>query len=270
MRITRLSLTDWRNYETADVAFEPGRQRARRQQRPGQDEPRRGDRLPHHARLAPGLRRRRARARGRRVGGDPRDGLVRGPRGARRGPHQQGRREPGAAEPLGGAAARDHPERLERAVRAGGPRDRAGGALRPAAVRRRAARAADAAARRHGGRLREGAPAAQRAAARQPRDGRHRVARGLGRAARRDRDRAARRPHRAARRARADRRRAVLGGGGRRPAGRDRGAAHDRRGDRTRARPRSGSSRRSPASAGGRSSGASPWSARIATRCCSP
>ena len=46
MHVARLSLTDYRNYAGAELELGPGRQSARRKQRPGQDQPRRGHRLP--------------------------------------------------------------------------------------------------------------------------------------------------------------------------------------------------------------------------------
>ena len=77
-----------------EVELGPGRDVVRRPQRPGQDQPRRGDRLPLPADLAPGGRRRAAGAPRGRAGRRPRGG------GARRTPcGAGGRDQPGPVQP---------------------------------------------------------------------------------------------------------------------------------------------------------------------------
>ena len=60
--VAHLSLPDFRSYAEVELPLDAGRHRARRPQRPGQDQPGRGGRLPRDARLAPGRRRRAAGA----------------------------------------------------------------------------------------------------------------------------------------------------------------------------------------------------------------
>ena len=52
--VAHLTLHDFRSYADVDVALEPGRDGVRRPQRPGQDQPGRGDRLPLPARARTG------------------------------------------------------------------------------------------------------------------------------------------------------------------------------------------------------------------------
>ena len=54
--VAHLTLADFRSYAGAEVALEPGRHGVRRPQRPGQDQPGRGDRLPRAPRHPPGRR----------------------------------------------------------------------------------------------------------------------------------------------------------------------------------------------------------------------
>ena len=91
--------------------------RVRRAQRAGQDEPRRGDRLPRHARFAPCLRR---------PGADPGRGgcrdrpgapHARRPRAARRAAAQPAGRESRTAQPIAGEDPRAAALRAQRAVR---------------------------------------------------------------------------------------------------------------------------------------------------------
>ena len=63
MHVSHLTLHDFRSYAERRGAARTGRHRVRRPQRPGQDQPRRGGRLPRPAVLAPGRRRRAAGAR---------------------------------------------------------------------------------------------------------------------------------------------------------------------------------------------------------------
>ena len=60
MYVAHLSLTDFRSYPEAELPLEPGRHGAGRAERPGQDQPGRGDRLRRDPGLAPGLLRRAA------------------------------------------------------------------------------------------------------------------------------------------------------------------------------------------------------------------
>ena len=143
---------------TADVALEPGRHRVHRPQRPGQDQPGRGDRLPVPARLAPGRHRRAAGPGRRRAGGGPGGrGARRADRGAR-GRAQPGPRQPGPGQPVA-AAPRPRAGRpgAHGGLLARGPHPGQGRPVRPAPVPRRPAGAAHPAAGRRPRRLRPGA-----------------------------------------------------------------------------------------------------------------
>ena len=63
---------DFRSYAEVELPLDAGRHRAGRAERPGQDQPGRGGRLPRDARLAPGRRRRAAGPARRRAGGGAR------------------------------------------------------------------------------------------------------------------------------------------------------------------------------------------------------
>ena len=72
VHVSHLALHDFRSYADVDVALEPGVDGVHRPQRPGQDQPRRGDRLPLPALLAPRRDRRAAGAGRCRPGDRPR------------------------------------------------------------------------------------------------------------------------------------------------------------------------------------------------------
>ena len=102
VHVAHLTLHDFRSYADVEVAS-VRRQGVHRPQRAGQDQPRRGDRLPRPADLAPG-RRRRATGPGRcrpgdRAGGDRARRADRGPRG-RDQPRQV---QPGPDQPVAAA-----------------------------------------------------------------------------------------------------------------------------------------------------------------------
>ena len=137
----------------------------RRAQRPGQDQPRRGHRLPLPADLAPG-RHRRAAGPGRlRAGGDPGGRRQGGPDRRARGRDQP---RPGQPRPGQQVGAPPHPRPgrpgAHRGLLARGPRAGQGRPVRAPPLPRRPAGAAHAAARRPARRLRPGAQAAQLAA----------------------------------------------------------------------------------------------------------
>ena len=95
VHVRHLTVADFRSYTERRAAARAGRHDARRPERTGQDQPRRGDRLPRDAVQPPGRHRRAARAVRREPGGHPRR------RGARR-PRDDGRaRDQPRAGPTG-------------------------------------------------------------------------------------------------------------------------------------------------------------------------
>ena len=162
--VSHLSLIDFRNYESAEVDLARGAEPLRRQQRAGQDESRRGDRLPEHPGIAPGLDRPGAdphRGRGRDHAGPTR---TRRPCRAGRGAAEPLRREPRPGQSRAGQAARAAAVHRDRAVRPRGSCAGAGRALRAPSIPRPAAGAAHPAPGRRARRLRPGAAPAQHAA----------------------------------------------------------------------------------------------------------
>ena len=203
MRIAHLSLTDYRNYERAEVSFDAGPTLDRRAQRPGQDEPGRGDRVPGDSVVAPGVERSAADPGGAGCRDHPGTTAELGSGTAGRAADQSGRGQPSPAQSRGGQAAGVGAVLPQRAVRTRGHRARARRAVGAPPLPRRTARAADPAPGRRDVRLRAGGASAQhpaevgagqRTARRQAQHPRH-----LGRAARRARVRDHRRatePHR--------------------------------------------------------------------------
>ena len=98
--VAHLSLTDFRSYAEVELAARAGRHRVRRAERPGQDQPGRGDRLPRDAGLAPGRHRRAAGAGRAPSGPSSAAAVVRDGRPtAGRARDQPGQGQPGPAQP---------------------------------------------------------------------------------------------------------------------------------------------------------------------------